>query len=132
MKTVIAVGTYDVLHLNHLRLLEYAKSLGEYLIVAIDSDRRVRERKGDGRPVNSASSRIEFLCGFKCVDGVFVFDSDEELCKIIQSLKPAPIMVIGDEYKGKHIVGVDLVKEVVFFDLPRRTSTTEIIANGKD
>ena len=75
VKSVFVNGTFDVLHPGHVRLLSYAKSLGDRLFVAIDSDRRVRELKGNLRPINNSSERKEMLLALKPVDEVETFDS---------------------------------------------------------
>ena len=68
MSTVFVNGTFDVLHRGHLMLLEYAKGQGDSLIVAIDTDARVKEKKGYSRPVNSESERIFMLQNLRWVD----------------------------------------------------------------
>ena len=89
-------GTFDVLHIGHVRLLEFAKTFGE-VRVGVDTDQRVKERKGESRPYNSLDDRIDFLKSLKSVDSVVSFDSNDELCKRIQEWKP-DLMVIGDDY----------------------------------
>ena len=80
MSTKVFVnGTFDILHVGHLALLEYAFSQGEILTVAIDSDRRIRELKGPSRPINNQQDRKTMLKYLYMVDEVYVFDTDEEL-----------------------------------------------------
>ncbi len=93
MKTIFVNGTFDILHPGHVQLLNYARSLGDSLIVAIDSDRRVRELKGDGRPINSEDDRKLMLESLRSVDTVWFFDSDQELEDICRLYNP--IMVKG-------------------------------------
>ncbi len=83
MKQIIVNGTFDIVHSGHLALLNYARSLGDYLIVAIDSDRRVKELKGADRPVNTQAERQELLSNLRSVNEVRIFDSDQELVDII-------------------------------------------------
>ena len=121
---VFVNGTFDVLHLGHLELLNYAKSLGDYLIVAIDTDRRVKELKGQSRPINNQHERKVMLENLKSVDEVKIFDTDEELINII---KTCDIMVKGSDYIGKPIVGEDVCPKIVFFERINGYSTTEKI-----
>ncbi len=125
MKTIFVNGTFDILHPGHVQLLNYARSLGDSLIVAIDSDRRVRELKGDGRPINSEDDRKLMLESLRSVDTVWFFDSDQELEDICRLYNP--IMVKGSDYKGKHIVGQQYCKEIVFYDRIEPYSTTRAI-----
>lgn len=124
MKRVIVNGTFDVLHSGHLALLNHAKSLGDFLVVAIDSDRRVKQLKGASRPVNTQEERQELLENLRAVDEVCVFDSDQELIDII---KECAIMVKGSDYQGKPIVGSDSIAEIVFFERVHGYSTTNKI-----
>ena len=78
MTKVLVNGTFDIIHPGHVELLNYAKSLGDYLVVFIDTDRRVSEIKGPDRPINNQSDRKLLLQNLKAVDDVFMFDSVEE------------------------------------------------------
>ena len=104
MKHIFVNGTFDILHPGHIQLLNYAKSLGDSLTVGIDSDRRVREKKGPTRPVNSVGDRAYMLQNLKAVDYIVVFDSDEELERCIKTVKP-DIMVVGSDWKDKSVIG---------------------------
>jgi D-beta-D-heptose 7-phosphate kinase/D-beta-D-heptose 1-phosphate adenosyltransferase len=119
-------GTFDVLHLGHIKLLEKGADLGDFLIVGVDSDRRVSELKGEERPINKLVSRITLLESIRYVDRVLTFDSDEELETLIKTIRPQ-IMVIGDDYKDKRIIGSEYVKEIVFFPKLDGFSSTNII-----
>lgn len=125
MKTIFVNGTFDILHPGHVQLLNYARSLGDSLIVAIDSDRRVRELKGASRPINSEDDRKLMLESLRSVDTVWFFDSDQELEDICRLYNP--VMVKGSDYKGKHIVGQQYCKEIVFYDRIEPYSTTRTI-----
>lgn len=113
MKKVFVNGTFDILHIGHLELLEFAKSLGDFLIVAIDSDRRVKELKGPTRPINTEYERKQMLEAIRWVDRVYVFDSDSELVSYITD---CDLMVKGSDYRGRPIVGQDACPEIVFFE----------------
>ena len=124
MKKIFVNGTFDILHTGHIALLDYAKSLGDKLTVGIDSNERVRMLKGSSRPINSELERSTLLNALKSVDEVFVFDTDIDLINLIQE---CDVMVKGSDYKGKHIVGQDICKEIVFFERLNGYSTTEKI-----
>ena len=124
MKRIVVNGTFDILHSGHLALLNHARSLGDYLVVAIDSDRRVQELKGPSRPINTQTERQELLENLRAVDEVKIFDSDQELVDIV---KDCAIMVKGSDYKGKPIVGEDSIAKIVFFERVDGFSTTEKI-----
>lgn len=128
MKLIWVNGTFDVMHVGHIRLLEFAKSLGDYLIVGLDTDDRIKELKGQGRPVNSLASRIEFMRSIKWVDEVVNFDSDGVLSALVKSVRPVAI-VVGEEYKNKKVIGSEWADEVIYFNRVGDYSTTKIINN---
>ena len=123
---IIVNGTFDILHRGHIELLEHAKSLGEFLLVCIDSDKRVKELKGANRPINNQTDRAFMLQGLKCVDAVWTFNSEEELENMCEMYQP-DIMVKGKDYEGKRIVGAKHCKEIKFVELVDGYSTTNII-----
>ena len=124
MKRIIVNGTFDILHSGHLALLTYARSLGDHLVVAIDSDRRVKELKGVSRPVNTQAERQELLSNLRSVDEVRIFDSDLELVDIVAE---CAIMVKGSDYRDRAIVGSEVCSSIVFFERIDGFSTTEKI-----
>ena len=126
VKEVFVNGTFDILHPGHVQLLNYAKSLGNSLTVAIDSDRRVTEKKGPSRPINNVEDRAFMLQSLKSVDYVVVFDSDEELERCIKTVKP-DIMVVGSDWKGKSVIGSMYSAELRFFDRVDEYATTKTI-----
>lgn len=126
MKRIVVNGTFDVLHPGHIHLLNYARSLGDFLYVLIDSDRRVRELKGPTRPVFDQSTRKLFLENLRAVDRVDIFDSREELVVLLQEYR-AHIMVKGSDYAGRSVVGQANCEQVVYFDRIQQYSTTDII-----
>lgn len=127
MKKVIVNGTFDILHLGHLRLLQYAKSIPDsYVYVLIDSDRRVKELKGADRPIHNEYERASFLVALKSVDRVDIFDTDQELIDYIKNFDP-DVMVKGSDYKDKPIIGAEYCKKIIFYDRLEKYSTTNKI-----
>jgi D-beta-D-heptose 7-phosphate kinase/D-beta-D-heptose 1-phosphate adenosyltransferase len=118
-------GTFDILHRGHLEMLRYARSLGDELMVCIDSDSRVRELKGESRPINNQDDRKFMIDSLKWVDRCWVFSDEEELEKIIELYQP-DIMVKGSDYKEKNIVGAQYCKEIKFYEHTGH-STTRLI-----
>ena len=131
MIKVFVNGTFDLLHVGHLELLKYAKTCGDMLMVAIDSDERVREKKGPSRPIHNQEERRLFLSMLKPVDHVTFFDSDEYLAKLIKAYRP-DIMIVGSDWKDKPVIGSEHAKKLVFFDRIDGYSTTQIIEGITD
>jgi rfaE bifunctional protein nucleotidyltransferase chain/domain len=123
---VFVNGSFDLLHTGHLDLLFYAKSLGNHLHVAIDTDKRIREHKGQDRPVNPLHIRKAIMSSLKPVDTVSVFGSDEELINTIRSYSP-DIMVKGSDWRGKYIIGQEYCTRILFYERTNDESTTKII-----
>lgn len=127
MTRVVVNGTFDIIHLGHLRLLQYARSFtNSYVLVLTDSDRRIRELKGSNRPVNTEYERCSMLFALKCVDRVETFDTDQELIDLIKGFAP-DIMVKGDDYRDKPVIGAEYCKEIKFYDRFKHYSTTNKI-----
>jgi len=126
MKISFVNGCFDVLHPGHIKLLKYARSLGDYLIVAIDSDRKVAEMKGSERPIFSQHDRALMLKSIRYVDVVHVFNTKEDLEQLLESIQP-DIIVVGSDWKGKEVVGSQYAKSVRFFDRLGDYSTTKTI-----
>jgi D-beta-D-heptose 7-phosphate kinase/D-beta-D-heptose 1-phosphate adenosyltransferase len=128
-RIVFTNGCFDILHPGHTRYLFSARELGDYLIVAVNSDRSVRAIKGSGRPVMPQAERAELLAALGCVDGVVIFDEDNPL-KVIQFLMPH-ILVKGGDWEEDEIVGADVVKgaggEVRRIPFTSGHSTTDIL-----
>ena len=120
-------GTFDVLHIGHIKLLEFASQFGE-VRVGIDTDERVKKLKGELRPINTIKDRIDFMNSIKYVNSSVSFSTDEELCDRIKEWN-TDIIIIGDDYKDKRVIGSNLVKEIIFFDKIDGHSSTKIIEN---
>ena len=119
-------GCFDVIHRGHIELFKYAKSLGDELIVGIDSDEKVKKDKGEGRPINNLNDRAFILQSIKYIDRVIKFDSTDELRRLVKDIKP-DIMVIGSDWEGKDVIGQEYTKELRFFDRVGNYSTTKIL-----
>ncbi len=129
MKKIWVNGTFDILHIGHIKLLEYASSFGT-LRVGIDSDERVKEKKGDSRPYNNLEDRMAFMKSIRFVDSVVSFDSDESLREHIKQWQ-TDIMVIGNDYNYEQIIGADLVEKIEYFSKLSGFSTSNILKNKK-
>ena len=108
-KIVFTNGCFDILHPGHTRYLCGARELGDYLIVAVNSDRSVAALKGPDRPVFKEQLRAELLAALSCVDTVFIFDEDSPL-KVIQYLVP-DVLVKGGDWSEETIIGADVVQK---------------------
>lgn len=126
IKKVFVNGTFDLLHKGHLELLNFAKSYGNYLIVAIDTDDRVKEKKGPNRPIYNQEERRFFLNMLKPVNQVEMFSSDEELEQLIKGFNP-DIMIVGSDWKNKPVIGSQYAKRLIFFDRIGDYATTKTI-----
>jgi D-beta-D-heptose 7-phosphate kinase/D-beta-D-heptose 1-phosphate adenosyltransferase len=119
---IVVNGTFDILHPGHIALLNYAKSLGDFLVVAIDADERVKQLKGPTRPINNQHDRKLLLENLKAVDEVQIFKTNEELVDIISNCS---IMVKGSDYQGKQIIGSDLI-DIIFYERTEHSTTKAI------
>ena len=128
IKKIWVNGTFDVLHPGHIKLLEFAKAQGEHLAVGLDTDDRVTNLKGEGRPFHTLEDRMFAIRSIKYVDEVFTFSSDDELRELMMEYNPT-IHVIGSDYveQYKRIVGLGIAEELVFFDRLEDYSSSRII-----
>jgi D-beta-D-heptose 7-phosphate kinase/D-beta-D-heptose 1-phosphate adenosyltransferase len=128
-KLVFANGCYDILHAGHLETLKVAKSNGDKLVVAVNSDASVSRLKGSKRPVVPLQERMDLLAALECVDYVISFDEDTPL-RLIEDIRP-DVLVKGADWKDKVVVGSEIAKEVIFIPLVEDKSTTNIIEKIK-
>jgi D-beta-D-heptose 7-phosphate kinase/D-beta-D-heptose 1-phosphate adenosyltransferase len=127
MKKIIVNGTFDLLHIGHIKLLEHARSYdNSFVYVLIDSDRRVKSLKGPDRPIYNEKERTVMLQSLKFVDKVDVFDTDDELINYIKMFGP-DIMIKGSDYINKLIIGSDYCKEIKFYERIEEYATTKTI-----
>ncbi|MEW6388111.1 MAG: D-glycero-beta-D-manno-heptose 1-phosphate adenylyltransferase [Thermodesulfobacteriota bacterium] len=107
-KVVFTNGCFDLLHLGHVRYLEQARSLGDALIVGVNTDASARRlKKGPGRPVNPEGDRAAVLAALACVDRVVLFAEDTPL-ELISALQP-DVLVKGGDYRPEEIAGREVV-----------------------
>ena len=127
-------GCFDVLHRGHIELFKKCRSLAGpsgVVIVGIDSDERVRKNKGENRPINTSLDRFEMLMSMKYIDTVDVFNSDDELRELIRDVYKPDIMLIGDEYRDKEVIGSEFIKYgAMFFTKIGAYSTTNIVGEN--
>ena len=126
MVTVWTNGCFDILHRGHLEMLKYAKSLGEVLIVGVDTDEKVKRDKGPRRPFNSLENRVAMLQELRCVDKVVSFDTPQGLQECIKEYNP-DYLVVGSDWRGKKVIGQEYAKNVCFFERVGSFSTTQIL-----
>ncbi|PKN63611.1 MAG: D-glycero-beta-D-manno-heptose 1-phosphate adenylyltransferase [Deltaproteobacteria bacterium HGW-Deltaproteobacteria-15] len=128
-KVVFTNGCFDILHPGHIRYLWNARQLGDHLVVAVNSDRSVREIKGSSRPILGEAARSELIAALEFVDGVVVFDEEDPL-NVIESLLP-DVLVKGGDWSEERIIGADVVRraggEVRVIPFVEGFSTTTII-----
>ena len=129
-KLVFTNGCFDILHVGHVRYLNQARALGDALVVAINSDRSVRENKGESRPLVPQAERAEVLSALACVDYVIIFDEATPQC-VIDAIVP-DVLVKGADWGLSEIVGRETVERaggmVRNITLVPGRSTTSIVA----
>lgn len=128
MRIALAVGCFDMLHAGHHDLLRRASHLGR-LVVAVDTDERVRQLKGPGRPIVPLAERALMLTDLKCVYSVLSFDSEDRLRQIIRGLQPA-ILVKGQG--SGPTPGQEFCERVEYLPLLPGWSTTAIVERLKN
>lgn len=128
-KIVFTNGCFDILHRGHLHMLREAKALGDLLIVAVNSDRSVKQIKGPTRPVISEAGRAELIAALEMVDYVILFDEADPY-RLIAAIEP-DILAKGGDYGRDTVVGADIVERnggrVALIHFLKGFSTTEII-----
>ncbi|OQY17344.1 MAG: D-glycero-beta-D-manno-heptose 1-phosphate adenylyltransferase [Desulfobacterium sp. 4572_20] len=128
-KIVFTNGCFDILHQGHARYLSEAKKLGDYLIVGVNSDRSIKNIKGNNRPFMTEEARAELLAALCFVDGVVIFPEDDPLA-IIKYLQPH-VLVKGADWAEDKIIGAEFIKktggEVKRIPLIPNISTSDII-----
>ena len=133
-KIVFTNGCFDILHAGHVRYLQQAKRLGDYLIVGLNSDASVSRLKGENRPINGEADRAEVLAGLSAVDFVVVFP-EATAAEIISRIKPA-VYVKGGDYSVATLPEAPIVQEyggeIAFIDVVEGRSTTNVVEKIKN
>ncbi len=124
-RIIFTNGCFDIIHIGHIELLRKAKDRGDILIVGLNSDRSVREIKGEGRPILDERSRATVLSSINYVDYVVIFD-EKTPYSLIKAIKP-DILLKGKDWKEDEIVGRDIAGEIARVDIVPGYSTTEIL-----
>jgi D-beta-D-heptose 7-phosphate kinase/D-beta-D-heptose 1-phosphate adenosyltransferase len=131
MKTVWTNGTFDVLHMGHIKLFREARKLAGpkgIVVVGTDSDERIRTLKGPTRPINDLFDRVDFLRSIKYIDDIVAFSSEDTLIANIKRYSP-DIILIGDDYIGKRVVGSEFAKQIIYFPRYGGLSSSRIIGS---
>ena len=115
-KIVWTNGTFDILHPGHIELFKVARALGDKVIVATDTDEKIKKDKGFDRPMNDLCYRVAMLEAIKYIDVVHTFGSRQELEDLIQLYEP-DILLLGDDWRDGDVVGWEYAGETRF--LPR-------------
>jgi len=133
-RVVFTNGVFDLLHPGHVRYLRQARTLGDALVVGVNTDRSVRVIKGESRPVTPESERAEILAALACVDVVVLFD-EETPYELIRRLQP-DVLVKGADWSEASMIGRDIVEarggQVVRVPFEAGYSTTSIIEKIKE
>ncbi len=129
-KTVVTTnGCFDILHVGHVRYLEKAKSFGDVLIVALNSDKSVKSIKGESRPINNENDRAEILSALRSVDYVVLFDEDSPIDLLLE-IKP-DVHTKGADYTIDSLPEAKGIMEaggrIEFISFVEGKSTTSII-----
>lgn len=131
---VLANGCFDLIHVGHVRYLEGAAAEGDLLVVAVNSDRSVRELKGPGRPLFPERERAEMVAAFSCVDVVVVFD-ESTVAEVIRSLRP-DVQAKGTDYTEASVPEGDLVRSyggrVAITGDPKHRSSSDLIRKHRN
>ena len=129
-KLVFTNGCFDILHEGHIKTLKFAKSKGDKLVVALNSDESVKKLKGSSRPINNIEKRMSVISQLGFVDYVVVFKEDTPL-EIIKKIKP-DVLVKGGDYVKSNIVGSDIALETYTCKYLEGCSTTNLIKKIKN
>lgn len=128
-KIVFTNGCFDIVHAGHVRYLKKARSLGDCLVIGMNSDSSVKTIKGERRPIVPENERAEVLGGLSCVDYVVKFNDPTPL-KLIEAIRP-DILAKGADWAAKDIAGGDIVRKnggkIRRITLVKGRSTTNII-----
>lgn len=132
-KIVFTNGCFDILHAGHVHLLTEAKSLGDRLLIGLNSDQSIQNLKGLDRPLNPVEARASVLESLSIVDGVTIFQEDTPH-ELVKEIIPH-VLVKGGDYSIENVVGADTVRasggEVVLIPILKGYSTSDLITRIK-
>src|SRR3989338_4353657 len=106
LKIVLTMGTYDMVHIGHARYFEAAKKHGDILIIGVDSDEKVRARKGPDRPVVPEAERLEMVCHLRPVDAVFLKHYKSPKWNLIKMVRPDVLIATKETYDKGQLQGL--------------------------
>jgi rfaE bifunctional protein nucleotidyltransferase chain/domain len=133
-KIVFTNGCFDILHKGHIDYLAKAASLGDVLVLGLNTDDSVRRIKGDARPIQDEESRAQILAAMQFIDAIVMFDEDTPY-ELIKTVQP-DFLVKGSDYSAEDIVGYDVVMskggQVVTIDFLEGYSTSRIVDKIKN
>lgn len=129
-RVVFTNGCFDIIHSAHIKLLQYAKSHGDILVVGLNSDESIRRLKGNCRPINYIDERSNILSCFDFVDYIIIFNNDTPY-EILKHIKP-DVIVKGGDYKVENIIGSEFAEEVILFNFIQGKSSTRVINKIKN
>jgi D-beta-D-heptose 7-phosphate kinase / D-beta-D-heptose 1-phosphate adenosyltransferase len=129
-KVVFTNGCFDILHSAHIKLLQYAKSMGDVLIVGLNSDESISRIKGKERPINNIEERSTILSCFDFIDYIVIFDTDTPY-EIIKHIQP-DLIIKGGDYNVTDIIGAEFAEEIVLFNFIKGKSSTKVINKIKN
>jgi D-beta-D-heptose 7-phosphate kinase/D-beta-D-heptose 1-phosphate adenosyltransferase len=129
-KIVFTNGCFDILHSAHIKLLQFAKTCGDIVVVGLNSDESIKRLKGQARPINLIDERSSILSLFNFIDYIIVFNDDTPL-NIIKTLQPN-IIIKGSDYVKENVIGNEYVDEIVLFDFIKNKSSSLVINKIKN
>ena len=124
-KIVFTNGCFDLIHSAHIELFKFCRSLGDIVVVGLNSDESIKRLKGESRPIYKLEDRIKILEAIEYIDYIIPFEEDTPI-KLIETIKP-DILVKGGDYTKDNIIGKEYVKEIMIFNYIDGKSTTNTI-----
>lgn len=125
LKIVLTSGTFDLFHVGHSRYLEKAKQYGDFLVVGVDSDKKVKGKKGPHRPIVNEEERMEILCHSRHVDIVFLKQVEDPKWHLIKTIRPGILIATEREYKEKDLDDLrEFCGDIILLKSQATTSTT--------
>jgi len=125
LKIVLTSGTFDLFHVGHSRYLEKAKQYGDFLVVGVDSDKKVKGKKGPHRPIVNEEERMEILCHSRHVDIVFLKQVEDPKWHLIKTIRPGILIATEREYKEKDLDDLrEFCGDIILLKSQAITSTT--------